>query len=519
MTRFAQRAAGVPAAAEVVAARLLLPAMCLSAALVAGLLAGRLGAGSKPVLALLLPLLLVPVLLWHCPRAGLLILLAATITIEEFGYAVGPRAGAVTASIPFFHSVSAGSGVTPAEIFMALLVVIWVLKTVQSGERLLPRTTLAAQIALLCGVTLMYLGIGLSRHGLFKMALWEVRPFFYLGVTYLLASSLLTTAKAVRTMLWIVVIGSGIKAAYGIVIWLSIRHVQPRPEAVLAHEESFFFGLFAVLTLGLWIFHIQGRLRVVATILLPVVLLADMVNSRRTAWAILALASIVMLVIGYVRRPDRRKLMRRIALVLLVVNAGYLPAFWSKDGTLAQPARAIRSVVAPDARDEQSNQYRVVEDANLMLNIQAKHSTGKGFGLPIDYIIGIVDLRAGNSAIAYIPHNGVLYVWMRMGILGEILLWLMIMHAIIAACRLTRHPDSETVLFGALVACAGVAYVIMGDKDLGFTWFRLAFCMGALLGAVEARTRVWMAQSRTAETPAPPVDQRARPALLVGSAR
>jgi hypothetical protein len=517
----ALRPARGPADADARLARMLAPAVC-GAGLAAGYLAGHLAGGHQPVLAMLLPLLLLPILLWHLPRAGLLLLVAATITIEQFGYEVGPRGGAATASIPFFHSVSAGSGLTPVEVFIAVLVGIWVLKTVQSGERLFHRTRLSRHIGLLCALAVVFLVYGMYRQGDFKIGLWEARPFFYLGITYVLASSMLTRASSMRAIWWIMVIGSGVKAVYGIVIWYSIRHVQPRPEAVLAHEESFFFGMFVVLTLGMWVFHLRGRLRVVATCLLPVVLLADMVNSRRTAWAILATSSVVMLVIGYVRRPDRRKMLRRVALVLLAGSAVYMPLFWNKDGTLAQPARAVRSVVAPDARDEQSNQYRVVEDANLMLNIQATHSMGKGFGLPINYIIGMVDLHSSIRAIAYIPHNGVLYVWMRMGILGELALWLVIMYGIIAACRLTAHPDNETVLFAAMAVAAMVAYVIMGDKDMGFTWFRIAFFVGALLGAVEGRTRVSVAlgaASGAASAPPLPASPLQPPAALAGAAR
>jgi hypothetical protein len=499
---------------EALVARQLLPMVC-GAALLAGLLAGRLGAGSQPLLALLLPLLLLPVLLWRHPSVGVLLLVGAAVTIEQFGYQVGPRSGAATASIPFFHAVSAGSGLTPAEVFLTLLIAIWLLKTVQRRDRLHHPTVLGRRIALLCGFTLVFLMVGLYRHGLFKIALWEIRPFFYLALTYLLAASLLTRTETIRALLWIMVIGCGVKAAYGITIWYSIRNVQPRPEAVLAHEESFFFGLFAILTLGLWVFHVRGRLRVVATALLPMVLLADMVNSRRTAWAILAFASIVMLVICYVRRPDRRKVLRRLALVLLAGSAVYLPAFWNKDGTLAQPARAIRSVIAPDARDEMSNQYRTVEDANLLLNIQATHSLGKGFGLPIDYIIGMVDLHSSIRAIAYIPHNGILYIWMRMGMLGELLLWLVIMQGIVAACRLTGHADNETAMFAALVVCASVAWVIMGEKDMGFTWFRIVFLMGAFLGAVEARTRVSVPPRDAVPTP---LQMAGRPAPLARTA-
>ena len=164
-----------------------------------------------------------------------------------------------------------------------------------------------------------------------------------------------------------------------LVIFMSIRHESPRPEAVLGHEESFFFGIFVILVLGLWTFGVRGRLRTVATLLLPVVLMADMVNSRRTAWAILFAASLVMVVVSYVRFPRRRRALRRCMAVVTMILAVYLPLFWNHTGSTAQPARAVRSVVAPsgsDARDSLSDQYRLIEDDNLVLNIRAHHGTG-----------------------------------------------------------------------------------------------------------------------------------------------
>jgi len=480
-----------PAATSGRAARAgaLFAALVLLAALGTGVIVGQLASGSTPVLAVLVPVLLLPVLLWQRPDLGVLILLGAVVTIEQFDYEVGPRSGTVTAKIPFFHSVAPGSGITLAELFLALLVIFWIMQSVRAGAPLLPRSPLSRSIFALAGLAVLYLLVGAGRNGDVTMALWEIRPFVYLAVTYVLASSLLTTTRAIRAMLWIFVVGSGVKAVYAVTIWWAVRSLQPRPEAVVAHEESFFFGLFIFLTLALWIFGQRGRLRTVATVLFPVVLSADMCNSRRTAWAILMIGGVVLAVVAYVRLPSRRRVLRRLAVVTALISSVYFPVYWHHDGTLAQPARAVRSVIAPDARDEQSNQYRFVENANLALSIQMHKSTGSGFGIPIVYAIPMVDLRSQNSSIAYIPHNTVLWVWMRMGVLGEVLFWLVIAQAIIAACRLSRAPDRESALFGALVTCAVIAYVILGNQDLGLFWFRIALCVGILLGAVEGRLR------------------------------
>ena len=73
---------------------------------------------------------------------------------------------------------------------------------------------------------------------------------------------------------------------------------------------------------------------------LPIVLLCDMVNSRRTAWFIIFFAIAVMLVVAAVAVPRRRKRIIAVGLVAALAAMVYLPVFWSKNGTLAQPARA-----------------------------------------------------------------------------------------------------------------------------------------------------------------------------------
>jgi hypothetical protein len=480
--------------------------MLVLSGLLAGCASGLLAAGATPALVLVLPLPLLPFLLWVRPRAGLMIVLAASVLVEQFGYQVGDRPGALTSQVPFFRTLTPGSLVTALDVLLVLTLTIWVMRSVRSGTPLFHRSPLASRLLLLCGLMLTYTALGLSRGGTLKPALWEIKPFLYLIVLFLLSASLLTTERAVRAVLWTFVLGSGIKAVYGLLIFLSVRHVHPRPEAVLGHEESFFFSLAILLTAGLWAFRVPGRLRLVASWLAPLYLLAAMANSRRVVWAILIFGALVLTCLAYVRQPQRRKGLRRGIAVVLAVSAVYLPLSWNGTGATAQPARAIRSLVAPDARDASSDQYRLLEDANLAVNIRATRSTGTGFGIPIQYAVKLPDLTGFASMLAYVPHNGVLWIWMRLGIVGQLLFWLVVAEALIAAGRLTASRDPETALLGAVVACALVAWVIMGQKDLGFFWLRINCAMGILLGLMVARIRhIGAGQSRV---PAPVLEPR-----------
>jgi hypothetical protein len=79
---------------------------------------------------------------------------------------------------------------------------------------------------------------------------------------------------------------------------------------------------------------------------------------------------------------------------------------------------------------------------------------------------------------------------MRLGIAGELAFLMMIGAAILRAVELARVGDKELALIGTLTACAVIAYLVQGYNDMGFTWFRIALCMGGLFGATEAALRI-----------------------------
>jgi O-antigen ligase len=147
-------------------------------------------------------------------------------------------------------------------------------------------------------------------------------------------------------------------------------------------------------------------------------------------------------------------------------------------------------MVAPDQRDALSDLYRNQENANLNLNIREGGLLGKGFGVPIDYALPIADIKNIDPFINFIPHNGVLYILMRMGILGGIAFWALLAVATITGSRLAGSGDPEFALVGALLACAMVGYAMEGGVDQGFFFYRIAFVVGSLLGLAEAASRL-----------------------------
>src|SRR5205823_4445372 len=124
----------------------------------------------------------------------------------------------------------------------------------------------------------------------------------YLLIAFVVTSQLITTERHLWTLLAVLVGGIGVKSIQGVITLLT--H-SARPQAILAHEESFFFGLFLAVLAAMWIIPIRSRLRTFMTVLGPFVLVADIANQRRTAWAITAAVLVTVFILCFVAMPAR----------------------------------------------------------------------------------------------------------------------------------------------------------------------------------------------------------------------
>ena len=469
-------------------------------AIVVGLAAGALGGTRSFLAAGVVAVLVLPFVWWRAPATGVVTLIGCATLVEQNPYSVGiPGLDAFTDHIPLFQSLQGAFGLgglvmSPFDIAVVLLLLVWLTRGVTQRSLRLPYSQVAATMGVLLLLAAIatvrgMAGAGVSANGISgsSAALDEIRPWLYLGAAYLFASQAIKTRRAVQAVLWTFVVGSGFKALQGVYIFIATRNEIPRPQAILAHEESFLFGIFIILTLSLWLFGQRGRLRTTATVLLPFVLTADIGNTRRDAFLILGAELLVMAVLTYIALPARRQLIRNIAVFAVVAFIIYLPVEWNGTGTLAGPAQAVRSSIAPQPRDASSNAYRVDEDADLGNMIKKDPILGIGFGVPIVYVdTPVQDISGGDVFIAYLPHNTLLYVWMRMGIPGELALWLLAAAAVLAGSRAARSESGEVAVLGTLVACTTVGWMVLGYTDMGFWWFRVAIAFGCLLGVLHA---------------------------------
>jgi hypothetical protein len=479
----------------------------LVASVAAGLLAGAIAVLGKPLLLGAGFAVLFPILAWRRLRWAVLCLLFLALAVEQ--NPVGAPGGDLTQQLRLFTSLNTAVGLSNVYVnsFEILLGALAAVVLVRAGERRAhwPGTALSSGLLVLLAFVLLGVGHGLVAGGDARMAIWEIRPTLYLLLGYLFVVQLPAELSTLIALLWTFVLAVALRALEGIwlVITVMLVHGQ-RPDSLLTHEDSLLFVLYVVLVAALWIFRQRGRMRTLATAILPLVLVVALANNRRTAWLQLGVCGLLMLVLAWVRLPRLRRGLAAALVITAVASGLYLRLYWHQTGLLAEPASAVKSLFAPDPRDASSDLYRTIENADLEFNIRMSPLIGRGYGVPIDYRIPIVDLSRIDPFIHYIPHNDVLYVWMRLGIGGALAFWSVIGLAVVAACRLLRAHDPRPALYGTVVVCALAAYLIQGALDLGFFWFRIAVLMGALLGGLELARRL-PAEGTTDPAPSAPV--------------
>jgi hypothetical protein len=451
-----------------------------------GTLAAYLASTGSITRVFALTVVLLPVVLWKRPYLGPAILLSGAVLVEQ-GVQVPDIP--ITEKIPMFEAIGPGH-LQGADILLLMVLSIYLMKSKQWPTRWFPHTHVSVAIRALLACVALAIVVGQAHHGSLRMALMEARPYAYLAATYFLTSVLVQDRKAIRAVLWGFVGAVAFKALQGTYVWIDNRHMVPKPQAYIGHEASYFFVIFMFLVLTLWLFDQRGKLRTWATWLLPLVMWANIVNDRRVAWEMLGAGLLCFGVIVYKAMPIRRHLLSRAIVGLVLFSAVYFPVMWNSNSSLGQPARAVKSQVKPSARDDDSDTYRVQENANLELNIKQNGPLGNGFGVKIDYALPIADISSVDALIAYIPHDDVLDVLMRMGLLGGVAMWFLIGSGIISGIRLARSRDREVAVIGTLLACALVAYAMMGAEDQGFFFFRIAFITGTFLGLAEAARRL-----------------------------
>ena len=442
----------------------------------------------------LLATVAVPV--WHRPIVGVYVLVAGAAALESF-YLGFPDS--FTDQLFFFKSFRSmkeplplpGS---PAELLMVLTLAAVVRRRLAAHQKPLEVGPLFGVIGLFTLMGLFGIVYGIGTGGNLQQSAWEFRPQVYMLITYLLAVNLVRDRSQLNRILWIFLIGLVFKSfvglwRYAITLGGDLDKIREftTENSVLAHEESFFFALFLIFALLLYLFRAhRAQLMFTLIFALPVIL-AFLLNERRAGFVVLAVGLIVVGFMAYALLQRMRRPLLILLLIALVCLPPYVVALGKSNNLVAQPARSVMSMIQPGERDASSNDYRQLEGENLKWNISASPVLGTGYGHSIEFFenLSVHTISGSFAFLDLIPHNTVLWVWMRLGYLGFVIFWFMIGRIIIEGAMVARKledPYLRVISIFAVVSLIG--WVFQGAMDMGLVDFRANILIGVLVGMI-----------------------------------
>lgn len=436
-------------------------------------------------------LLLLP-LIWHRPAlcAYLLVGGAAVFEVMILGFP-----DSFTDHVPFFRAPSSVGGpdwfiISGAEFLMVFTLVAVALRRMAVGEK--PLRTGPLFWALMFYMVMVSYGLlyGRGTGGNLLVALWEARSQFYLMLAYLVVVNTIQEKRQLVRMMWVLLLGIAFKGVLGTWRWLvtlegdtSRVTALSHNNSILEHTESYFFAIFLIMVLILFLFRSHRAQLWFALLAATPVFLAFLANERRAGHLVLALGIITLIPLAYRLLRSRRRAILRVTPIVCLVLLAYTGLFWNASGAIAEPARAVRSQFQPGDRDAGSNDYRIRETLNLKYNIQSSPILGQGYGKSIIFYIPLpyLDFVFWQE----IPHNTILWVWLRLGFVGFLAFWFLIGRAIVGAtiaAKQSSDPYLQSV--GVLAVVALVGWILLGAVDMGITDWRVNILIGVFMGLV-----------------------------------
>ena len=177
-----------------------------------------------------------------------------------------------------------------------------------------------------------------------------------------------------------------------------------------------------------------------------------------------------------------------VAVPLCVV---YYLVFQNSNSAIGQPARALKSQFKPDKRDAGSNAYRDAENIDQMATIRSSPIIGYGYGRRMFHVAPIADISNIYEWWDLIPHNQILWIWMRWGSLGFLAFWIFVCAFILLCCRNLRDPqagsDSRVLSLFCLSTFTGL--LICALLDQGFSGYRDMLFVGFWIGCLPTPQR------------------------------
>ncbi|MEX1254758.1 MAG: O-antigen ligase family protein [Dehalococcoidia bacterium] len=380
-----------------------------------------------------------------------------------------------------------GLAISPVELLVLWTTIAWAVRSAAQGSWRLPNRYLMA--GAVCSFVLFLLAVqyGVSRGADLTLALWEVRPMLAVLPLMLITTGLVTERRHLAELG--AVLFCSLLVMAGEQFWEYLFHVRGAYGGALdlafTHENGPLIALVMVIAASwaLWGPNPRQRLIALAIAVLTGIVLLTM---RRRAGLVAGEAG--LLLVGLVLLVKDRRRFMIIAPIAAAAAVVYLGVYWNDPNTLGQPARAFRSVFDTEslgARDQASDDYRFKETQNVWWNIQAQPTRGLGFGMEYPKPQPMPDLTNFWPFWPQIPHNTILWVWLKAGVFAFVAFWFLVGAACSQAAAVIKSSRDPLIITAASAVLAYIVMLLMFSYvDLGLLNPRLMMLFGMFLGLV-----------------------------------
>ena len=400
--------------------------------------------------------------------------------------------------------VSDALSITPLEVVLGVTTLSLLLRALVQRSVPLRRGRLLWPILVFFVFVVYGFGNGYVTGGDRNVAILEARPLFYIAIVYFLATNLLVTRVQYRIAFTVAMIAVAIQSIASLTYYRTMPEAKRAVIETLAeHTATVHMNAVLLFVLGLALFK-GTRWKLMASLLMvPPVLWAYLLSQRRAAMIALFIGFAVVAAILYRHQPRR---FWRITPFVAVGALGLIAVTWNAEGAIGLPATAIKSVLFPDdlsIADRNSNIYRDLEAFNLWVTIQSSPIRGLGFGQKFLIAVPMPDISFFKEW-QYLPHNSVLWVWIKLGFLGFVATLFMFARAIQRGTRTAlriKAPDDVAMVTSCL--CYVIMFLVFAYVDIGWdirpaVFLALCFAVCADFDWVPEGRRV-MAAVRTRE--------------------
>jgi hypothetical protein len=378
----------------------------------------------------------------------------------------------------------------PLELHLFLIFMTWVFMILMKKPMTFLKVPGKGPVLLFFSWLTLSAVLGVGRGGDFLPALWEIRALFYLAILYFFVPQIIQSKEQVRQLFWVVIAALAFKTLQGSVRVINLGFSFGNRTQLTSHEDPLFFISLFMLLAGLYLYREKGGQRTAMTWLLLPMIAVFFLAQRRATWG--ALGACVVAYFILIDNAARRKFILAILPFALIAGA-YLGAFWDSPPTgIGYGAHLFRSSFTSEKEEAgdryYSNLYRDFENYNLAQTSAKAPLAGIGFGQKYDQPVKLVKIPF--PLAEYIPHNEILWLFIKMGAIGFFLFWYFIFSWVSRSTALFRRiTDPYLKSVSVLLIVAVLGQIICSFYDLQLTYARNMVYLGTLMGLYPALER------------------------------